>query len=70
MRRELSREKQILVETMLLKSAASPQVATVKKHRLSHPAVALSYAQERLWLATQIEPDSATYNCPVAVRLR
>ncbi len=29
----------------------------------------LSYAQQRLWLASQMQPDSALYNVPVAVRL-
>ena len=29
----------------------------------------LSYAQQRLWFIAQLEPDSAAYNCPGAVRL-
>ena len=29
----------------------------------------LSYAQQRLWFISQLEPDSAAYNCPAAIRL-
>ena len=31
--------------------------------------VPLSYAQQRLWFISQLEPDSAAYNCPAAIRL-
>ncbi|MDZ5604326.1 amino acid adenylation domain-containing protein [Pseudomonas sp. RP23018S] len=33
-------------------------------------ALALSYAQERQWFLWQLEPDSAAYNIPQALRLR
>jgi amino acid adenylation domain-containing protein/non-ribosomal peptide synthase protein (TIGR01720 family) len=29
----------------------------------------LSFAQQRLWFLTQLQPDAALYNCPAAVRL-
>ena len=30
----------------------------------------LSYAQQRQWLMTQLDPDSAAYNIPIAVKIR
>src|SRR5216684_389736 len=33
-------------------------------------ALPLSFAQQRLWFIHQLEPDSAAYNCPWAMRLR
>jgi amino acid adenylation domain-containing protein len=35
----------------------------------SPPALALSFAQQRLWFLDQLEPGSALYNLPAAIRL-
>ncbi len=53
-------------------------VATTTRHEALPPlapverpdAFALSFAQERLWFIDQLEPQTALYNIPEAVRLR
>ena len=32
-------------------------------------AFPLSFAQQRLWLLDQLQPDNALYNLPIAVRI-
>ena len=43
-----------------------PQLALVSRDQ----ALPLSFAQQRLWFLDQLEPQSATYNIPRALRLR
>jgi len=52
---------------------------TARPDRLGKPAIEpaertadipLSFAQERLWILNQLEPDHAFYNVPAAVRIR
>jgi amino acid adenylation domain-containing protein len=44
---------------------AAPPLVPMPRQR----ALPLSYAQQRLWLIDQLEPSSATYNIPLALRL-
>lgn len=44
---------------------AVPPVSRVERDR---PAP-LSFAQQRLWVLTQLDPDGASYNLPIALRL-
>jgi aryl carrier-like protein len=37
--------------------------------RVAGEEAPLSFAQQRLWFLTQLQPDAALYNCPAAVRL-
>jgi amino acid adenylation domain-containing protein len=47
----------------------SPALATLERAPREAP-LSLSFAQQRLWFLNQLEPGSAAYNIPVAVRLR
>ncbi|MCQ9424676.1 amino acid adenylation domain-containing protein [Pseudomonas sp. LJDD11] len=40
------------------------------EHVDRHQPISLSYAQQRQWFLWQLEPDSAAYNMPTALRLR
>ena len=43
--------------------------AIVPADRTQYEQLPLSFAQERLWFMSQLEPDSAGYNIPAAVRI-
>jgi len=51
-----------------LKKNANSDSATIQK-RASNQAVPLSHAQERLWIMSQLEPDSSIYNMAGALQL-
>jgi amino acid adenylation domain-containing protein len=51
-------------------SAMKSEIAAiVPADRTRHERLPLSFSQERLWFMSQLEPDSAGYNVPVAVRI-
>jgi acyl carrier protein len=69
----------LLFETPILREfAASIEASRLTEQGLQAPpiqsvsrdvALPLSFAQQRLWLLNQLEPESPAYNIPVAVRL-
>ncbi|HEU0077529.1 MAG TPA: condensation domain-containing protein, partial [Longimicrobiaceae bacterium] len=54
-----------------LRTAGAPLAAPIGRvSREGRDGLPLSFAQQRLWLVDRLEPGSAAYNMPVALRLR
>jgi amino acid adenylation domain-containing protein/FkbH-like protein/non-ribosomal peptide synthase protein (TIGR01720 family) len=56
-------------QVQLARQSAAGQRVAFERVPAGEP-LRLSYAQERLWLLAQIEPESPAYNIPVAMRLQ
>jgi hypothetical protein len=57
----------VLEASGMLSAGASEQIPIARADR--NGDLPLSYAQERLWFLSQLEPDNPFYNVPAAVRL-
>ncbi|MCO8171819.1 condensation domain-containing protein, partial [Pseudomonas sp. 21LCFQ02] len=62
-------EAPVLSEFVARVVAASAGQASVIERVARDQPLPLSFAQQRLWFLWQLEPDSAAYNIPVALRL-
>ena len=67
---ELSPEKRELLAYLLEEEGiASPPTQAIPRRENSDELPPLSFAQQWMWLLNQLQPDSAAYNEPTAVRL-
>jgi amino acid adenylation domain-containing protein len=65
----LSPAKRALLEEALLKAGRPGAPDRLPRRAPADPPV-LSFAEQRLWFLSQLEPEHPFYNLPVAVRLR
>src|SRR5689334_7841658 len=71
LREELTRHKDAIREHLRgLDHAGSTLQAPPITRAPREGDLPLSFAQQRLWFLDQLEPDTALYNIPVALRLR
>src|SRR5262245_11858381 len=65
----LSPAKRALLEIKLRQSAPKTVAGASIPRRSGHSPAPLSFAQERLWFLTELEPDSPAYNMSLVRRL-
>ncbi|MFL5383053.1 MAG: amino acid adenylation domain-containing protein [Longimicrobiaceae bacterium] len=67
----LSEAKRALLSRRLRSEVRSPRAHEVVTRCAGEgPAFPLSFAQERMWFVSQLDPDAAVYNIPVSVLIR
>src|SRR5882757_4685348 len=70
-RKTLSEAKRILLDRRLQGGTKPTAPGSDVSRRTGRTNRApLSFAQERLWFLTQLDPDSALYNMPLTLRLK
>ncbi len=66
---DLSPEKRRLLQLLLKEEGVDLSRSMIIPRRRDSDSCPLSFAQQRLWFLDQLEPNSAVYNIPTAVRL-
>ena len=67
---ELSPERRKLLELLLREQGVDVSRTLILPHSRDRDRFPLSYAQQRLWFLDQLQPGTALYNIPTAVRMR
>ncbi|MCL5995880.1 MAG: amino acid adenylation domain-containing protein, partial [Chloroflexi bacterium] len=65
----LSPEKRRLLELLLKEQGVDLSRVTILPQGRTSDCFPLSFAQQRMWFLNQLQPDSANYNIPSALRL-
>ena len=65
----LSPAKRALLELKLKQNGVARATTVTIPRRIKRDAAPLSFAQQRLWFLSQLEPESCTYNETAAIRL-
>ncbi|QXH91355.1 amino acid adenylation domain-containing protein [Pseudomonas shahriarae] len=63
-------EKRKLYLEKMLAEGVSPTNLPIPEVQSAFESIPLSFAQERQWVLWQLDPDSAAYNIPTALRLK
>src|SRR5687767_7631044 len=67
----LSDAKRALLAKRLRSEVGSPRAQeTITRCAGEGPAFPLSFAQERMWFVSQLDPDAAVYNIPASMLIR
>src|SRR5262245_56733248 len=67
---DLSPERRRLLEALVQQDAAPEPIASLHiPHQANATTAPLSFAQQRMWVLTQFEPDNPLYTMPIAMRL-
>jgi hypothetical protein len=66
---QLSEDKRALLERLLSKKGVEVSRSVILSRKGNSNSAPLSFAQQRLWLLDQLEPNSSAYNIALASKM-